>query len=51
MKLSELAHKLGCTLEGDGAIEITGVAGIEEAQPGQITFLSNPRYRAAVWRF
>ena len=48
MKLSELAQKLGCTLEGDGAVEITGVAGIEEAQPGQLTFLANPRYRAAV---
>ncbi|MGH9795452.1 MAG: UDP-3-O-(3-hydroxymyristoyl)glucosamine N-acyltransferase, partial [Candidatus Acidiferrales bacterium] len=48
MKLSDLATQLGCTLEGDGAIEITGVAGIEEAQPGQLTFLANPRYRAAV---
>ncbi len=48
MKLSELAQKLGCTLEGDAAIEITGVAGIEEAQPGHLTFLANPRYRAAV---
>ncbi|MGH9816999.1 MAG: UDP-3-O-(3-hydroxymyristoyl)glucosamine N-acyltransferase [Candidatus Acidiferrales bacterium] len=48
MKLSDLANQLGCTLEGDGAIEITGVAGIEEAQPGQLTFLANPRYRAAV---
>lgn len=48
MKLSELAQKLGCTLEGDSAIEITGVAGIEEAQPGHLTFLANPRYRAAV---
>jgi len=48
MKLSELAHKLGCTLEGDGAVEITGVAGLEQAQPGQLTFLSNPRYRSAV---
>jgi UDP-3-O-[3-hydroxymyristoyl] glucosamine N-acyltransferase len=48
MKLSELAQKLGCTLEGDPAVEITGVAGIEEAQPGHLTFLANPRYRAAV---
>jgi len=48
MRLSELARHLNCTLEGDGAVEITGVAGIEEAQPGQLTFLANPRYRAAV---
>lgn len=45
MKLAEIAHRLNCQLEGDGEIEITGVAGIEDAGPGQLTFLSNPRYR------
>ena len=44
MKLSEIATRLGCRLLGDGEIEITGVAGVEDAAPGQITFLSNPRY-------
>src|SRR5712691_6103607 len=44
MRLSDIATKLGCTLEGDGVVEISGVAGIEYAGPGQITFLSNPRY-------
>ncbi len=44
MKLGELAARLGCTLEGDAQIEIHGVAGIEQARPGQVTFLSNPRY-------
>jgi UDP-3-O-[3-hydroxymyristoyl] glucosamine N-acyltransferase len=48
MKLAEIAKRLGCQLEGDGNVEITGVAGIEEAGPGQITFLSNPKYRASV---
>lgn len=48
MKLSELAQKLGCTLQGDGELQITGIAGIEDAQPGHLTFLANPRYRAAV---
>ncbi len=47
MRLGEIARQLGCELEGDANIEITGVAGIEEAGPGEITFLSNPRYRAA----
>jgi UDP-3-O-[3-hydroxymyristoyl] glucosamine N-acyltransferase len=47
MKLGEIAERLGCALEGDAAIEINGVAGIEEAQKGQLTFLSNPRYRRA----
>jgi UDP-3-O-[3-hydroxymyristoyl] glucosamine N-acyltransferase len=48
MKLSEIARKLECQLEGSGEADITGVAGIEEAAPGQITFLANPKYRAAV---
>jgi len=48
MKLAEIAERLGCRLDGDANIEITGVAGIEEAQAGHLTFLSNPRYRPAM---
>ncbi|HKV48992.1 MAG TPA: UDP-3-O-(3-hydroxymyristoyl)glucosamine N-acyltransferase [Candidatus Acidoferrales bacterium] len=44
MRLGEIAEKLGCGLEGDASIEITGVAGIEEARPGQLTFLDNRKY-------
>src|SRR5579871_4387639 len=44
MKLSDLAAKLDCRLDSDGDIEITGVAGLEDAQPGQIAFLANKRY-------
>jgi UDP-3-O-[3-hydroxymyristoyl] glucosamine N-acyltransferase len=44
MKLAEVAQKLGCRLEGPPDIEIRGVAGIEHAEPGQITFLANRRY-------
>jgi UDP-3-O-[3-hydroxymyristoyl] glucosamine N-acyltransferase len=44
MKLSELAQKLGCRLEGPSEIEIRGVAGIEHAESGQLTFLANRRY-------
>jgi UDP-3-O-[3-hydroxymyristoyl] glucosamine N-acyltransferase len=44
MKLGELAVRLGCTLEGDANCEIHGVAGIEKARAGEVTFLSNPRY-------
>ncbi len=47
MKLSELAQRLGCVLEGDKVLEITGVAGLHEAGPGHLTFLSNPKYRKA----
>src|SRR5712692_6387573 len=48
MKLAEIAERLGCTVEGDGNIEISGVAGIDHAGRGQLTFLSNPRYRKLV---
>ena len=44
IKLSEIAKRLDCKLEGDGSIEINGVAGVEEAAPGDLTFLSNPKY-------
>ena len=44
MKLQELAEKLGCRLEGDPGIEIRGVAGIDHAEKGQVTFLANRRY-------
>ncbi len=48
MQLGEIAKRLNCRLEGDPTTEITGVAGIEAAGPGQLTFLANPRYRRAV---
>lgn len=44
MKLGELAALLGCKLEGDKNVEVRGVAGIESAQAGEVTFLSNPKY-------
>jgi UDP-3-O-[3-hydroxymyristoyl] glucosamine N-acyltransferase len=44
LKLSEIAQTLGCRLDGDGQADIHGVAGIEQAAPGQITFLANRRY-------
>lgn len=44
MKLAELAETLGATLSGDGTVEITGIAGIEDAVAGQVTFVSNKKY-------
>ncbi|MGA2167339.1 MAG: UDP-3-O-(3-hydroxymyristoyl)glucosamine N-acyltransferase [Terracidiphilus sp.] len=44
MKLGELASRLGAELRGDAELEITGVKGIEEAGPTEITFVANPRY-------
>jgi UDP-3-O-[3-hydroxymyristoyl] glucosamine N-acyltransferase len=45
MKLRELAQRLGCSLEGPGDLEITGVAGMDEARETELTFFSNPKYR------
>lgn len=44
MKLSALAAHLGATLHGDPEAEITSAAGLEEAGPGQLTFVANPKY-------
>lgn len=45
MKLSELAETTKARCESsDGDIEITGAAGLDQAEPGHVTFLSNPRY-------
>ena len=44
MNLGELASRLGAELRGDAAIEVTGVKGIEEAGPTEVTFVANPRY-------
>jgi len=44
MKLREIAEKLGCRVEGDGELEIAGVAGMEHAGEGHLTFLANPKY-------
>jgi len=42
--LRDLAARLGCELRGDPDVEITGVAGMEQAGPTEITFLANPKY-------
>ena len=47
MKLAQITSALGVRLEnGAPDTEISGVTGIEEAGPGQITFISNPKYIA-----
>ena len=45
MLLSELAARTGATLDGDGAVDIARMATLEDAGPGDIAFLSNPKYR------
>ena len=44
MKLAELAQRLGAECHGNPDSVITGVAGIEEAGPGHVTFVANPKY-------
>ncbi len=45
MRLKEIADKLGARLDPpDQDLEITGVAPIESAAPGQISFIANPKY-------
>ncbi|NLG34731.1 MAG: UDP-3-O-(3-hydroxymyristoyl)glucosamine N-acyltransferase [Lentisphaerae bacterium] len=44
----QLAEKLGAVLEGDAAIEVTGVADLRAARPGQVSFAGNPKYLPSV---
>ena len=46
MKLADLAKHLGATLQGDPAAQITGVAAIDTAASGDLTFVANPKYAA-----
>jgi UDP-3-O-[3-hydroxymyristoyl] glucosamine N-acyltransferase len=48
VKLGDLAAQLGCQLEGDHDLEVTRVAGIDQAGPGDLTFLANSKYVAHV---
>lgn len=49
MRLSELASRTKATVAGaPEEIEITGAAGLDEADTGHVTFLANPRYTPRV---
>ncbi|NBA95378.1 UDP-3-O-(3-hydroxymyristoyl)glucosamine N-acyltransferase [Pseudomonas sp. R5(2019)] len=45
MKLGQLAEFLGAAVRGAEEKEISGLATLQEAGPGQLTFLANPQYR------
>ena len=48
MKLSAIATAVNARVENASPdAEITGVCGIEQAVPGQLTFVHNPKYAAA----
>ncbi len=45
MKLFDLATQTGAECDiTDGDVEINAAAGLDQAQPGDVTFLSNPKY-------
>jgi UDP-3-O-[3-hydroxymyristoyl] glucosamine N-acyltransferase len=46
--LREIAERLECRLEGDGDIDIVRVAGIQDAGPGDLTFVANAKYEKAL---
>ena len=45
--LGELARLVGGELAGDPAIPIRGVAGLDRAQPEELSFVASSRYRQA----
>ena len=49
MRLSELARLTGASVEGETFdLEITGAAGLDDAEAGHVAFLANPRYTPRV---
>ncbi|MDI6774276.1 MAG: UDP-3-O-(3-hydroxymyristoyl)glucosamine N-acyltransferase [Verrucomicrobiota bacterium] len=47
ISVAELARTMGGVVEGDGLVAIAGVAGVQDAGPGDITFVARPKYAAA----
>jgi UDP-3-O-[3-hydroxymyristoyl] glucosamine N-acyltransferase len=48
LTVRELAGRLACPYEGDGSVVLTGVAGLDEAGPGQLSYLAHPRFRPSL---
>lgn len=42
--LENLAREIGATVQGDGSLVVKGVAPLDSAKEGDLTFLTNPRY-------
>jgi len=43
--LVQLSEQLGASLSGDPALVVHGLAALQDAVPGQLSFLANPQYR------
>lgn len=48
MTLGQLADVIGARLEGERDVEVSRVAGLDEAGPGDVTFLATASYAAGV---
>ncbi|HJT25369.1 MAG TPA: LpxD N-terminal domain-containing protein, partial [bacterium] len=46
--LEDLAREIGATVRGDGSLVVTGIAPLDSAKEGDLTFLTNPRYAKSV---
>jgi len=46
-KLAEIAQAVGGEVVGDLDVVITGISGVKEAQPGDLTFIANSKYFSA----
>lgn len=44
-----IAQQIGGTVDGDGNVCVSSFAKIEEAKPGSITFLANPKYTQFIY--
>ena len=47
--VQQVAEQLGGTVEGDGSQLVSNLAKIEEAQPGGLAFLANPKYETHLY--
>jgi len=48
MRADELAEQVGGKVDGDGSVELTGLASLSEAHGGDLSFLTHSRYEAAL---
>lgn len=44
MRIDDIARQIDAAVEGDGSLDITGVATLAEASAGQLSFLANAKY-------
>jgi UDP-3-O-[3-hydroxymyristoyl] glucosamine N-acyltransferase len=47
VRLRDLAARLELPVEGDDGVELSGVAGLEDAVEGQLSFVTGPKFAAA----